>query len=82
MFFIPQGLCLGLTHGQKYGISYLASDDTPHEDNSAKQKDTVVQSHALVVSDQSANQSLSGDSNDDNVKESTEREPESDPSQS
>ncbi|KAK5805042.1 hypothetical protein PVK06_032694 [Gossypium arboreum] len=78
-----KGLCPGLTHEQKYGISYLASVDTPHEDNSAKQKDTVVQSQAIVVvSDQISNQSLSGDGNDNNVKESTEREPESDPSQS
>ncbi|XP_022739361.1 alpha-mannosidase I MNS4 [Durio zibethinus] len=78
-----KGLCPGLTHGQKYGISYLASVDTPHEDNSAKQTDTPVQSHALVVvSGQSTNQSLSGDSNNDNVEESTDRESESDPSQS
>ncbi|PPR91270.1 hypothetical protein GOBAR_AA29406 [Gossypium barbadense] len=78
-----KGLCPGLTHEQKYGISYLASVDTPHEDNSAKQKDTVVQSQAIVVvSDQISNQSLSGDGNDNNVKESTERELESDPSQS
>ncbi|KAE8670407.1 putative alpha-mannosidase I MNS4 [Hibiscus syriacus] len=76
-----QGLCPGLTHAQKYGISYLALVDTLNEDNSAKQKDTVVQSHAIVVvSDQIANQSLSGDSY--NVKESTGKEPESDPSQS
>ncbi|MFQ6632522.1 hypothetical protein Gotur_009649 [Gossypium turneri] len=78
-----KGLCPGLTHAQKYGISYLASVDTPHEDNSAKQKDIVVKSQAIVVvSDQISNQSLSGDGNDNNVKESTEREPESDPSQS
>ncbi|KAE8704763.1 putative alpha-mannosidase I MNS4 [Hibiscus syriacus] len=76
-----KGLCPGLTHAQKYGISYLASVDTPNEDSSAKQKETVVQSHAIVVvSDQIANQSLSGDSY--NVKESTGKEPESDPSQS
>ncbi|GMI71994.1 mannosidase 4 [Hibiscus trionum] len=78
-----KGLCPGLTHAQKYGISYIASVDKPSEDDSAKQKDTVVQSHAIVVvSDQIANQSLSGDSNTDNVKESSERELESDPSQS
>ncbi|OMO95592.1 Glycoside hydrolase, family 47 [Corchorus olitorius] len=72
-----KGLCPGLTHGQKYGISYLATVDTPPEDNSAKQKDNVVQSHAvIVVSDQSANQSPSGDSSDDNVKETSEREAE------
>lgn len=80
---MSQGLCPGLTHAQKYGISYLASVDTPHEDNSAKQKDTVVQSQAIVVvSDQISNESLSGDGNDNNVEESTERQPESDPSQS
>ncbi|KAL4285021.1 hypothetical protein GQ457_16G029450 [Hibiscus cannabinus] len=78
-----KGLCPGLTHAQKYGISYLASVDKPSEDDSAKQKDTVVQSHAIVVvSNQSANQSLSGNSNNDNVKESSERETETNPSRS
>ncbi|KAE8698269.1 putative alpha-mannosidase I MNS4 [Hibiscus syriacus] len=82
-----KGLCTGLTHAQKYGISYPASVDAPSEDDSAKQNDNVAQGHAVVVfSDQIANQSLSGDSNDDNVKESSEmeseREPERDPSQS
>ncbi|KAE8731529.1 Detected protein of confused Function [Hibiscus syriacus] len=76
-----EGLCPGLTLAQKYGISYLALVDKLNEDSSAKQQDTVVQSHAIVfVSDQIANQSLSGDSY--NVKESTGKEPESDPSQS
>lgn len=83
LFFISQGLCPGLTHGQKYGISNLASVDIPHEENSAKQKGSEVQSHAVViVSDQSVNQSLSVNSNDSNIKESTEREPENDPSES
>ncbi|KAE8728187.1 putative ion channel POLLUX-like 1 [Hibiscus syriacus] len=78
-----KGLCPGLAQAQKYGISYPSSVDTPSEGDSSKQKDPVVQGHAVVVvSDRIANQSLSGDSNDENVKESSERKPESDPSPS
>lgn len=51
-----KGLCPGLTHGQKYGITYLPLIDTAPEDVSSTQREpTVVQSHSVVVlSDQGA----------------------------
>ncbi|KAJ4722583.1 alpha-1,2-Mannosidase [Melia azedarach] len=45
-----KGLCPGLTHGQKYGITYVPSSDTVPEDLSAAQREpAVVQSHSVVV---------------------------------
>ncbi|KAA8527695.1 hypothetical protein F0562_035436 [Nyssa sinensis] len=42
--------CPGLNHGQKFGISYVASVDTTQEDESSNQRDTaMVQSHSVVV---------------------------------
>ncbi|XP_021692017.1 alpha-mannosidase I MNS4 isoform X2 [Hevea brasiliensis] len=35
---LMKGICPGLTHGQKYGISYLDSIDTAQEDNSTHQR--------------------------------------------
>lgn len=56
LFNVLQGLCPGLTHGQKYGITYLPLIDTAPEDVSPTQREpTVVQSHSVVVlSDQEA----------------------------
>ncbi|XP_031272437.1 alpha-mannosidase I MNS4 isoform X2 [Pistacia vera] len=61
-----KGLCRGLTHEQKYGIKYLASVDTPPEDESANQREqTVVQSTSVVViSDQRADNSPSKSNNE------------------
>ncbi|XP_059650731.1 alpha-mannosidase I MNS4 [Cornus florida] len=45
-----KGLCPGLSHGQKFGISYVASVDTTNEDELSKQKETtVVPGHSVVV---------------------------------
>ena len=74
--FSLQGLCPGLTHGQKYGISYLDATSTVQEDHSTHQRENVVDSHSLlVVSQQSAANSLSNNKNNDhdrNVQESSE----------
>ncbi|KAF8401793.1 hypothetical protein HHK36_012739 [Tetracentron sinense] len=61
-----KGLCPGLTHGQKFGISYLAATDTAHEDETTNQQETtVVQSHSVVVvSNPNVEHSQSNDNND------------------
>ncbi|KAJ9154225.1 hypothetical protein P3X46_027583 [Hevea brasiliensis] len=48
-FFGGQGICPGLTHGQKYGISYLDLIDIATEDKSIHQRENVVKSQSLVV---------------------------------
>lgn len=63
--FSLQGLCPGLTHGQKYGISYLDATRTAQEDHSTHQRENVADSHSLlVVSQQSADNSLSTNKNE------------------
>ncbi|KAK1591604.1 hypothetical protein Q3G72_010231 [Acer saccharum] len=42
---IKEGFCPGLTHGQKYGITYLASEDV----STTPKESTAVQSHSVVV---------------------------------
>ncbi|XP_034924994.1 alpha-mannosidase I MNS4 [Populus alba] len=73
---LMKGLCPGLTHGQKYGISYLDATRTAQEDRSMQQRENVADSHSLlVVSQQSADNSLSKNKNNDhdrNVQESSE----------
>ncbi|KAK1592324.1 hypothetical protein Q3G72_023082 [Acer saccharum] len=60
---IKQGFCPGLTHGQKYGITYLASEDAP----TTQKESTAVQSHSVVVvSDQTSIYSPSKSQSDDN----------------
>lgn len=62
VLYVQQGLCPGLTHGQKFGISYVASTGTttPEAESSSEKETTVVQSHSLVLlSDSSANPSNS-----------------------
>ncbi|KAK4258077.1 hypothetical protein QN277_007577 [Acacia crassicarpa] len=45
-----KGFCPGLTHGQKYGISYVDPPDLPRDDQTVQQKEpTAVQSHAVLV---------------------------------
>ena len=44
-FNVQQGFCPGLTHGQKYGITYLASEDA----STTPKESTAVQSHSVVV---------------------------------
>ncbi|KAK9182717.1 hypothetical protein WN944_025863 [Citrus x changshan-huyou] len=80
-----KGLCPGLTHGQKNGITYLPLVDTAPEDVSPTQKEpsqpTVVQSHSVVVvSDQGAHLIQSKpNSNNKNAQEVSPGGPESDP---
>ncbi|KAK2647151.1 hypothetical protein Ddye_022346 [Dipteronia dyeriana] len=60
---IKQGFCPGLTHGQKYGITYLASEDV----STTQKESTAVQSHSVVVvSDQLTIYSPSKSQSDDN----------------
>ncbi|XP_074322190.1 alpha-mannosidase I MNS4 isoform X3 [Apium graveolens] len=53
---VIKGLCPGLSHSQKYGISYVASHSTTLSDERVDQSEsTVVQSHSVVLlSDSSA----------------------------
>ncbi|KAK0608211.1 hypothetical protein LWI29_027202 [Acer saccharum] len=58
-----KGFCPGLTHGQKYGITYLASEDV----STTPKESTAVQSHSVVVvSDQPTIYSPSKSQSDDN----------------
>ncbi|XP_015573504.1 alpha-mannosidase I MNS4 [Ricinus communis] len=57
---LMKGICPGLTHGQKYGISYLEPTGTSLEDVSTHQRENVVKSNSLVVvTDQNADSSPS-----------------------
>lgn len=72
---VLQGFCPGLSHGQKLGISYVASIDTTHQYESAnKREPTVLQSHSMVVvpSPSSDNSPPDNDNNHDNFQESSE----------
>ncbi|KAK6914023.1 Glycoside hydrolase family 47 [Dillenia turbinata] len=56
------GVCPGLTHGQKFGLSYLATTNTMHDDDPATQKEaSVSQSHSVVVISKPNAESLSLD---------------------
>ncbi|XP_034199560.1 alpha-mannosidase I MNS4 isoform X2 [Prunus dulcis] len=44
-----KGVCPGLTHGQKFGISYVASSHRAQEESRNQRKPTVAESHSLVV---------------------------------
>ncbi|KAF3619693.1 putative alpha-mannosidase I MNS4 [Capsicum annuum] len=45
-----KGLCPGLTHGQRYGISFKAPVDPSSEDEYSSQRETTeVQSHSVVL---------------------------------
>ncbi|BBG92416.1 Glycosyl hydrolase family 47 protein [Prunus dulcis] len=44
-----KGVCPGLTHGQKFGISYVASSHRAREESRNQRKPTVAESHSLVV---------------------------------
>ncbi|ONI26473.1 hypothetical protein PRUPE_1G027300 [Prunus persica] len=44
-----KGVCPGLTHGQKFGISYVASSHRAQEESRNLRKPTVAESHSLVV---------------------------------
>ncbi|CAK7327170.1 unnamed protein product [Dovyalis caffra] len=73
---LMKGVCPGLTHAQKYGISYLDATDTAWEDHSTSQRENEAESHRLlVVSHRSADNSVSNDKNSDHgntVQESSE----------
>ncbi|KAH7573879.1 hypothetical protein JRO89_XS03G0219800 [Xanthoceras sorbifolium] len=61
-----KGFCPGLTHGQKYGITYVASE--PEDASTTQKEPTAVPGHSVVVvSDQTANYSppKSKSNNDD-----------------
>ncbi|XP_047951788.1 alpha-mannosidase I MNS4 isoform X2 [Salvia hispanica] len=74
-----KGYCPGLTHAQRYGISYVASDDSPGEESSSTEPDTVVQnsSTALMVSNQSSD-SPASDADDDHKPREDQRAPQLD----
>ncbi|MCD7463875.1 Alpha-mannosidase I mns4 [Datura stramonium] len=61
-----KGLCPGLTHGQRFGISFMAPVDSSSEDKYSSQRETTeVRSHSVVlVSDPDPVVPLSGPHND------------------
>lgn len=45
-----QGICPGLTHGQKFGISYISPGHRAHEDDSRNQGEQInAESHSIVI---------------------------------
>ncbi|KAK4355844.1 hypothetical protein RND71_024815 [Anisodus tanguticus] len=60
------GLCPGLTHGQRFGISFMAPVDPSSEDEQSSQRETTeIQSHSVVlISNPNPEVSLSGSHND------------------
>lgn len=49
-----QGFCPGLTHGQKFGISYVMSADTQPNKPTIEREPTVSQSHSASVPDKNS----------------------------
>ncbi|XP_019259395.1 PREDICTED: alpha-mannosidase I MNS4 isoform X2 [Nicotiana attenuata] len=77
-----KGLCPGLTHGQRFGISLTAPVDPSSEDENSSQRETTeVQSHSVVlISDPNSEISLSSPHNDhdnDPVRAPQEKSPSS-----
>ena len=47
---VCRGVCPGLTHGQKLGISYVSPSHRAHEDDSRNQGElTTAESHSMTV---------------------------------
>ena len=79
--FCLQGVCPGLTHGQKFGITYVSPSHRAHEDDSRNQGDlTTAESHSMmVVPKQNSDYSLSETKNyHENLVKSSEGEPATD----
>lgn len=78
-----KGYCPGLTHGLRYGISYVASDDSPEEESSStKQADVVQNSSSVTVvlneSDHSSDSPSSDDVDEDHDNHQEPRVPQLD----
>ena len=75
-----QGFCPGLTHGQKFGITYVASEDRQDIIPTNDREPTIARSHsAKVVPGQSSDDSPSQNKNsNDDFKELDEKGPEND----
>lgn len=69
-----KGICPGLNHGQKFGLSYLLSNDE-HRDYETKQPEesTTVQSHSvMLLPAQSSDSSVPDSGNDHNDSQTSE----------
>ncbi|KAK4586232.1 hypothetical protein RGQ29_023427 [Quercus rubra] len=69
---LVKGFCPGLSHGQKFGITYLEPVDTTNQYESAKKREpNILQSHSMVVvPNQGSDYSHSNNDNDhDNLQE-------------
>lgn len=62
-----QGVCPGLTHGQKFGIIYVGSTT---DDESVNERETVQRHSTVVVTNQNFRYSTSDEQNHDNSQES------------
>lgn len=68
-----QGVCPGLTHAQRFGISYQALTNTIHEDNPDQREAAINQGHSLlVISSSIAEHKSSSGKNDGNGDSSEE----------
>lgn len=47
--FWKQGFCPGLTHGQRFGISYVDSEPDPQEESSTERETSEFQSHSVIL---------------------------------
>lgn len=48
-FLYIQGFCPGLTHGQRYGISYVSTDDSVEDESTTTKPVPVVENYPVVV---------------------------------
>ncbi|XP_062108214.1 alpha-mannosidase I MNS4 [Humulus lupulus] len=67
-----KGICPGLTHGQKFGISYVMSADTQYTSrtNNRDREPTVSESHSVNIPSENSNYlQPANKKNDDNVEE-------------
>ncbi|KAI5649349.1 hypothetical protein M9H77_35354 [Catharanthus roseus] len=44
-----KGFCPGLTHGQRFGISYVDSEPDPQEESSTERETSEFQSHSVIL---------------------------------
>ncbi|XP_004289466.1 PREDICTED: probable alpha-mannosidase I MNS4 [Fragaria vesca subsp. vesca] len=78
-----KGICPGLTHGQKFGISYISPGHRAHEDDSRNQgEQTNGESHSIVIlQSQNSDYSPSENKYHEKLVEPHERKQTSDPPQ-
>lgn len=78
-FFCVQGFCPGLSHGQRYGISYVTIDDHRVEDESTSTKHVaVVENYPVLVVTNHSSDVETGPDNPQKPNEDQREEPQVD----